>query len=73
MSLTDETTQKVRPPPKGISDLNTRLGVLQRITKVKGCHIKGKMVTLLLSVCSQGELQARKRRVKIKKNISVKV
>lgn len=43
MDLTGEATQKVRPPLKGISDLNTRLSVLQRITKVKGHHTKGKM------------------------------
>lgn len=64
MGLTDEATQKVRPPPNG------RLGVLQRIAKVKSRHTKGKMA---LSLCSQDELQARERRVKMSKNkLSVK-
>lgn len=48
MSLTDEATQKVRLHPKRISNLNIRLGVLQRIAKVKGCHTKGKMALCCL-------------------------
>lgn len=60
MGLTDEAVQKVRPPPKGISDLNRRLGVLRRIAKVKGCHTKGEMalccsVYVLGMNCRQGK------------------
>lgn len=60
VGLTDEATQKARPLPKGISDLNTRLGVLQRIAKVKGHHTKEKMVLwylvfVLRMNCRQGK------------------
>lgn len=48
MGLTDEATQEVRLHPKGISDLNIRPFVLQRIAKVKGCHPKGKMALCYL-------------------------
>lgn len=58
VGLSDEATQKVRLHPKRISNLNIRLGVLQRIAKVKGCHTKGKMafcylVSVLRMNCRQ--------------------
>lgn len=67
MGLTDEATQKVRPPLRGISDSNTRLAVLQRTAKVKGHHTEEKNDTLVLCLCSQDELRARERTVKMSK------
>lgn len=56
VGLTDEATQKVRSPLKGLSDLNTRPAVLQRTSKVKGHHTEFKNDTLVLCLCSQHEL-----------------
>lgn len=69
VGLTDEATQKVRLHPKTISKHKTWCP--RKDGKVERLSYQRKNGTLLLSLCSQDEVQAGQRRVKMSKNKNV--